>query len=253
MSVRNTRQYRSLLGRVREGAVPVHVAVIMDGNGRWAKAKGQLRNFGHKQGVETLREILRASVDFGVKYLTVYAFSTENWSRPDDEVSYLIELFVDYLRNELSELDQEGVRVRILGAREGLPQRVIDAIDNMELQTAHNDRIQMNIAYNYGGRNEIIRAVKQLVSEVQAGGLAVEDIDESVFASHLYTAGMPDPDLLIRTGGDQRVSNFLLYQIAYCELYVTRNRLYWPDFSPIAYAKSILEFQRRQRRFGGLT
>ena len=250
--IRKTRKYIRLRDVIRRKAVPRHVAIIMDGNGRWATAKGKLRTYGHRHGVERLRDILRACVDIGVGYLTIYAFSTENWTRPDNEVSYLLDLFVEYLKNELPELDREGVRVHVIGAREGLPENVIDAVDNIERETAHNDRIHMNIAFNYGGRDEIIRAVRTLASEVQAGRVKPDDIGEAAFASHLYTGGMPDPDLLIRTGGDQRVSNFLLYQIAYSELYFTDRRLYWPDFSPFTFFKSILVYQKRQRRFGGV-
>jgi len=251
--IRKTSKYIRLVKELRGGNVPRHVAIIMDGNGRWARAKGKLRTYGHRQGVERLRDILRACVDIGVGYLTLYAFSTENWSRPDSEVSYLLDLFVDYLTNELPELNREGVRVHIIGAREGLPAHVIEAVDHMERETSRNDRIHMNIAFNYGGRYEILKAVKEIAAEVKSGNLEAGDIDEDLFASHLYTAGMPDPDLLIRTGGDNRVSNFLLYQIAYSELYFTDKGLYWPDFSPIAFFKSILAFQKRQRRFGGLT
>lgn len=250
--IRTTNRYKRMTGKIRARAVPAHVAIIMDGNGRWAVAKGRLRTFGHRQGVERLRGILRACVDIGVKYLTLYAFSTENWSRPDSEVSYLLDLFVDYLHNELPELNREGVRVHIIGARESMPERVIDAVRNAEEKTGGNERIHMNIAFNYGGRDEIVRAVKAIAGKVKTGGLSVEDVDEETISGHLYTAGMPDPDLLIRTGGDQRVSNFLLYQIAYAELYFTQRTLYWPDFSPFAFFKSILVFQKRQRRFGGI-
>lgn len=250
--IRKTSKYIRLAERIRQKPVPEHVAIIMDGNGRWAKAKGKIRTYGHRHGVERLRDILRACVDIGVHYLTIYAFSTENWTRPDSEVSYLLDLFVEYLENEMPELNREGVRVHIIGDRAGLPDTVNAAVDNMEEKTSHNDRIHMNIAFNYGGRDEIIRAARALASEVLAGQIKPGDIDEDAFASHLYTAGMPDPDLLIRTGGDQRVSNFLLYQLAYCEFYVTSGRLYWPDFSPIEFFRSILAYQQRQRRFGGV-
>lgn len=250
--IRKTNQYRRLAQRIRQGTVPAHVAIIMDGNGRWAMARGKLRTYGHRQGVERLRDILRACVDIGVGYLTLYAFSTENWSRPESEVSYLLDLFVEYLTNELPELNREGVRVRIIGARDDLPEHVLSAIGTMEEKTASNSRIHMNIAFNYGGRHEIVRAVRAIAAEAGAGKLKADEIDEAAFAAHLYTAGMPDPDLLIRTGGDKRVSNFLLYQIAYSELYFTDKGLYWPDFSPIAFYKAILAFQKRQRRFGGI-
>lgn len=230
----------------------MHVAIIMDGNGRWATARGKLRTYGHRQGVERLRDILRACVDTGVRYLTLYTFSTENWTRPEEEVSFLLDLFVDYLQNELPELHDEGVRIHIIGERKGLPEHVLAAIDNAEEETAANDRLLMNLAFNYGGRYDIVQAARTMAKEVQSGRMTIGDIDEEAFGRHLYTAGMPDPDLMIRTGGDQRVSNFLLYQIAYSELYFTSNRLYWPDFSPIVFFKSILAFQKRQRRFGGL-
>jgi len=225
---------------------PQHIAIIMDGNGRWAKARGLPRVAGHRAGAESLRRVLRAAVDFGVKILTVYAFSTENWKRPAQEVNALLGLFERAIDNELDELRDAGVSFRHIGRTQGLPARLLDKIGHAQEATQDNERLILNIAFNYGGRAEIVDAVRKIVAE----GIPVEQIDDRAIAQHLYTGGLPDPDLIIRTGGDMRTSNFLIWQSAYAELYVTP--VFWPDFDGDDLRKALVAFQGRERRFGGL-
>ena len=223
--------------------IPRHVAVIMDGNGRWAKERGQIRLQGHLAGMEALREIVRHSQRLGVEYLTVYAFSTENWKRPADEVSGIFKLVVKYVNSELKELNENNVRVRILGDWSAIP---VDSADSIRLAlktTENNDGLKFNIALNYGGRAEITRAVNKLISEGRT------NVTEDDISGALYTAGMPDPDVIIRTSGENRLSNFLIWQAAYSEIVLTD--VYWPDFTPEEYERCIIEYQSRDRRFGG--
>ncbi len=230
--------------------IPRHVAVIMDGNGRWAKKRGMVRVQGHNAGMLALKEIVKHSDVLGVKYLTVYAFSTENWKRPETEVSGIFKLLVKYVKQEIDELDGNGVRVRILGDRSRLPEDAKKSVEYALERTKDNEGLQFNIAINYGGRAEIARAARIMAEKAAAGELDPESVNEKMFSDYLYTAGMPDPDLIIRTGGEYRLSNFLTWQSAYSELVVTP--VYWPDFSPEEYEKAIAEFQTRDRRFGGI-
>ncbi|MCD6520383.1 MAG: isoprenyl transferase [Anaerolineae bacterium] len=226
--------------------VPTHVAIIMDGNGRWARARGVPRVAGHRAGARNLRRVLRDVIELGIKVLTVYAFSTENWRRPEREVRALLSLFGRMIDNELDELKRNGVRIRHVGRTERLSPQLVKKIRYAEQVTQENDRLILNVAFNYGGRAELVDAVRRIVAE----GLAPEQIDEQTIAEHLYTAGMPDPDLIIRTGGEMRLSNFLLWQGAYAEFYVTPT--FWPDFDREELLKALLDYQNRQRRFGGL-
>lgn len=230
--------------------LPRHVAVIMDGNGRWAKNRHLPRIMGHQRGVDSLKDLLRCCKDWGIQALTAYAFSTENWGRPVPEVEFLMTLFERVLRRELAEMVEEGVQIHFVGDLACLPNSLQDEIARAMAATAHNQKIQFVVATNYGGRREIIQASRQLAERVQRGELQPEDIDEGQFEQHLYTAGLPDLDLLIRTSGEMRVSNFLLWQVAYAEIYVTDTL--WPDFDRNAFHDALRNFQHRQRRFGRL-
>ena len=235
---------------VRRQPVPAHVAIIMDGNGRWATQRGQPRIAGHREGVKTARSVVKAAATVGVRYLTLYAFSTENWSRPEDEVSMLMSLLERTVQSELPELMAQNVRLRVLGRTDGVPAGVRRGIERVVEGTRDNTGLQLQMAFNYGGRDEILDAVRRLAADVKAGRLEPDDISEKDVSGALYTADLPDPDLLIRTSGEMRVSNFLLWQIAYTELWITQE--YWPDFGPRALYRAILAFQRRSRRFGGV-
>ncbi|MBR3296549.1 MAG: isoprenyl transferase [Firmicutes bacterium] len=230
--------------------VPQHVAIIMDGNGRWAKERGMARVQGHNAGMKALREIVKHSDVLGVKYLTVYAFSTENWKRPEDEVSGIFKLLVRYVKSEIRELDENNVRVRILGDWSVIPEDSRKAVQTALARTEDNTGLVFSIALNYGGRAEILRAARAAAEKVLSGEIGVGDIDESIFSEGLYTYGMPDPDVIIRTGGEYRLSNFLTWQSAYSELVVTP--VYWPDFTPEEYDRALEEFSSRDRRFGGI-
>ncbi len=230
--------------------VPEHIAIIMDGNGRWAKQRGMARIQGHKAGMESLREIVRHSDELGVKYLTVYAFSTENWKRPEDEVSGIFKLIAPYVKSEIRRLSANNVKVKMLGDWSKLPEDSRQEIQKVLDATAGNTGLQFNIAMNYGGRAEILRAARLLAEDIAAGKVKPEEATEDMISDRLYTAGMPDPELIIRTGGEQRLSNFLTWQSAYSELVVTP--VYWPDFSPEEYDRAIAEYQSRDRRFGGI-
>lgn len=230
--------------------IPKHIAIIMDGNGRWAKERKLPRTMGHKAGVETIRKIVKESKDLGVEYLTLYAFSTENWKRPKDEVSALMKLLVEYLRNELEELNKNEVSIRISGDTTKLPKDAEVEIKHAINVTKNNKGIVLNIAFNYGGRDEILRAVKGISTDVMANKIDINDIDEDVFNNYLYTANMPDPDIIIRPSGEMRISNFLLWQCAYSEFWFSN--IFWPDFDEKHLHKAIIDFQQRSRRYGGV-
>ena len=230
--------------------VPQHVAIILDGNGRWAKAKGMPRSYGHIKGCANLESLCDDVRDLGIPYLTVYAFSTENWKRSKSEVDTLMKLFRDYLKRCIKISERNQMRVKIIGDTSVFDQGIRDAIVRLEDYSAQYDQLHFQIALNYGSRDEISRAAKKIAQEVREGILSPDQIDESVFEQHLDTAGIPDPDLLIRTGGDQRVSNFLLWQLAYTELYYTD--VFWPDFNKKELIKAIELFNTRERRYGGI-
>jgi len=230
------------------GAVPRHVAIIMDGNGRWAKARGLPRTIGHREGAEALRRVVRAAAEFGVDYLTVFGFSSENWKRPAAEVTDLMGLLRLYLRREIAEIDRNGVRLRVIGDRDRLSADIIRLIEEAEGRTAANTRLNLTVALSYGGRAEIVRAAQQLAEAARAGTLDPENIDEEAFQRRLFTVDIPDPDLVIRTSGEKRISNFLLWQSAYAE-YVFMDKL-WPDFAGEDLKTAITEFSGRKRRYG---
>ncbi len=228
---------------------PRHIAIIMDGNGRWAKARGLPRNLGHRQGVDTVRNVVRACRDLGVEYLTLYAFSSENWKRPVAEVAGLMDLLRLYIRRELEELRRNGVRIRVIGDRSRLAADIVPMIEEAEAKTAENRRMTLVIALSYGGQDEIIAACRRIAEAVAAGQLRPEQIDRATIESHLLTVGIPDPDMVIRTSGEQRLSNFLIWQSAYSEmLFVDK---LWPDFTAADLEAAIADFQRRERRYGG--
>ena len=229
---------------------PHHVAIIMDGNGRWAKARGLPRVAGHRRGADAVRRVVRGAGELGIPVLTLFAFSTENWTRPADEVNDLMGLLRHYLRNELEELHKNGARLRVIGNRAGLAPDIVRDIADAEKMTHANGRIDVNICINYGARDEILQATRNLARRVAAGELAAEDIDETRFEQELLTAGVPDPDLLIRTSGEQRISNFMLWQCAYAELVFVDTL--WPDFGKDHLEQAIAEFRRRERRYGGV-
>lgn len=239
-----------MLAELDKDRLPKHIAIIMDGNGRWAQKKGLPRVMGHKAGMEAIKEAVRACSDLGVKILTVYAFSTENWRRPQDEVSYLMNLLVEYMRKEVNALHSNRVKIKVLGEVDILPAQTRKEIEEAIKLTENNSGLQFNIALNYGGRAEILSACKKLMKDVCDGSVALEAVDEAMLAGRLYTGNDPDPDLIIRTSGEQRISNFLLWQGAYSEL-VFVDQL-WPDFDEKVLIAAIKEYQSRDRRFGAL-
>ena len=232
-----------------EGRVPEHVAVIMDGNGRWAKKRALNRLRGHKAGIEAVRETIRAASDTGVRYLTIYSFSTENWKRPEDEVEGLMELFAKTMLAEVDGLHEEHVRVMTIGDLSKLPADTREAFEEAWLKTKDNDGMTLLVAVNYGSREEILQATRQLVAEAAETG-NVPEVTESLFSNCLYTAGIPDPELLIRTSGEMRLSNFLLWQLAYTEFYSTP--VLWPDFNRYEFLRALIAYQSRDRRFGAV-
>lgn len=232
-------------------APPAHVAIIMDGNGRWAARRGLPRVEGHRRGVEAVRRAVRAATDLGVRYLTIYAFSSENWRRPPAEVSDLMGLLKLFVRRDLAELDAANVRVRIIGERQGLSPDIAALLSEAEERTFRNTGLTLVIAFNYGGRQEIVRAARRLAQAVAAGTLLPDEIDAGAFTGALDITGIPDPDVVIRTSGEQRLSNFLTWQTAYAEYVVLPE--FWPDFGPETFAAAIDEYHRRDRRFGGLS
>ncbi|MFC4768820.1 isoprenyl transferase [Effusibacillus consociatus] len=244
------RKTTSNVNELSSGGVPYHVAVIMDGNGRWAKKRGLPRIAGHRAGMESVKNITRAANDIGVRILTLYAFSTENWKRPEQEVEFLMRLPQEFLLLELKSLIKQNVRIQILGELESLPKHTRESVSEAVEKTANNSGMLLNIALNYGSRFEIVNAIKSLAEEVRAGTLSPDDIDEEAVNSRLLTKGIPDPDLLIRTSGELRLSNFLLWQLAYTELWFTD--VFWPDFTKEHFYEAIRAYQKRGRRFGGL-
>lgn len=230
--------------------LPRHIAIIMDGNGRWATRKGLPRAAGHRAGVESLREIVRLCAEIKVGVLTVYAFSTENWKRPQEEIDVLMQLLVEYLYNEIDDLQKNNVKFNPIGRIEELPPSARTALKMAMDKTRDNNGLMLNVALNYGGRAELVDAVRKIAFKVESGALKPGDIDEKVISKHLYTADLPDPDLLIRPSGDFRVSNFLLWQLAYTEFWITS--VMWPEFKKVDLLRAIIDFQGRERRFGGL-
>ena len=228
--------------------IPQHVAIIMDGNGRWAKQRGKERVEGHIEGVQRLRDAIKASARWGVRYLTVYAFSTENWGRPEAEVNAIMELFCKSVINESPELQKQGVRVKVMGDRAGFSEKVLSYIERIESETAAGERLTLVLAFNYSSRSELTAAVRQIATEVAEGRLTTEQIDVQTIADHLLSAGVPDPDLMIRTSGECRLSNFLLWQSAYTELYFTE--VLWPDFTEEEFDRAIESYTHRDRRYG---
>ncbi len=230
--------------------IPKHIGIIMDGNGRWAKKRKLPRTMGHRAGVETIRKIIKECDRLGVKYLTLYAFSTENWKRPKDEVSTLMNLLVEYLKNEFNELHENGVIINYLGDITRLPDVARVALEDAKEKTKNNSGVMMNLALNYGGREDIIQGVKAALGDILANNKTVDDLTEESFKEYLYTKGQPDPELIIRPSGELRLSNFLLYQSAYSELWFSD--INWPDFTEDHLRQAIIDFQKRDRRFGGI-
>jgi len=227
---------------------PRHVAVIMDGNGRWAQERGFERNAGHREGIESVREIVRACRDHGIEYLTLYAFSIENWNRPRGEVSELMRLLEEYLVTELDEVMEHDARVRSIGRLDRLPPSTRRAVDNAVERTADNKGMQLIFALSYGGRAELVDAARQMMRDAEAGKMNPEDLNEKSFAAYLYAPDVPDPDLMIRTGREQRISNFLLWQVAYTELHLSEKM--WPEFRRADFESILIDYQQRERRFG---
>ena len=228
--------------------IPLHVAVIMDGNGRWAKQRGNQRIFGHENGINAVRQTVEAAAEIGIKHLTLYAFSTENWNRPQFEVDALMALLVSAIHSEIDQLSKNNIRLTIIGNKESLPEKVKQEIDFAIQKTQDNTGLNLIIALSYSSRWEIVQAVKNIITDVKQNNIQPAEIDESLFSTYLCTSQVPDPELLIRTSGEFRISNYLLWQIAYAELYFTE--VLWPDFNKDEFFKAILDFQKRERRFG---
>jgi len=236
--------------RIDKQKVPEHIAIIMDGNGRWATKKGLPRSVGHNKGVSVLKEILKASKNLGCKVLTVYAFSTENWTRPTKEVDFLINLFREVLRNEIEEIHQELIKIKFIGDLSPFPEDLKQLIYSSESLTKNNNSLVLNVCANYGGRQEIVKVAKELALKSSSGEIKPSEVNEELFNSELLTRGIKDPELLIRTSGEKRISNFLLWQLAYSEIYISD--VLWPDFNEFEFLKAIIDYQSRNRRFGGI-
>ena len=236
--------------RIDKQKVPEHIAIIMDGNGRWATKKGLPRKYGHKRGVSVLKEILKTSKKLGCKVLTVYAFSTENWTRPTKEVNFLINLFSEVLTNEIEEIHEELTKIKFIGDLTPFPETLKKIISSSESLTKNNNKFLLNVCVNYGGRQEIVKVAKELAFKSSSGEIKPSEVNEELFNSELLTQGIKDPELLIRTSGEKRLSNFLLWQLAYSEIYITD--LLWPDFNEYEFHKAIVDYQSRNRRFGGI-
>ena len=241
---------KSLLKQIDMDNLPRHIAIIMDGNGRWAKKRLMPRNFGHQEGMKRVVEIVEVANQLGIECLTLYAFSTENWKRPQDEIDGLMKILVLYIRNELDRLTRNNVKLNILGDISPLPATARKEVERALERTKGNDGMILNIALNYGGRSEIIKGIKDILNDVKMGNISIDDINEASFKDYLYTKGQPDPDLLIRPSGELRLSNFLLYQIAYTEFWFSD--VLWPDFKEEKLYEAIIDYQKRNRRFGGI-
>ena len=240
----------NLYMKIDKQKVPEHVAIIMDGNGRWATRKGLPRSFGHKQGVSVLKKILKAAKNLGCKVITVYAFSTENWTRPAKEVDFLINLFSEVLKNEIKEIHEESTKIKFIGDLTPFPKNLKEIISSSESLTKNNNKFLFNVCVNYGGRQEIVKVAKKLALKSSVGEIKPSEINEELFNSELLTRGIKDPELLIRTSGEKRISNFLLWQLAYSEIYISN--VMWPDFNEYEFLKAIIDYQSRNRRFGGI-
>ena len=249
MGIFDRKPRRSAMVRADFAKLPRHVAIIMDGNGRWAKKHKLNVAMGHRQGVETLREIIRHTDDLKIEALTIYAFSTENWNRSKEEVAALMQLILDFFKSEIDELDEKNVRILILGDKAVFPEKQREVLIEAEHRTGDNTGLRLNICLNYGGRAELVRAAKAIVKDVQCGRLSLDKVDEHAISDRLYTAGQPDVDLMIRTSGEMRLSNFLLYQCAYAEFLFPK--VLWPDFTVQDYDEALLAYGGRERRFGG--
>jgi undecaprenyl diphosphate synthase len=241
----------SLRNKIVKEKLPIHLAIIMDGNGRWAKMRGEHRIIGHQNGVEAVRQTVEAAGELGISYLTLYAFSTENWNRPKDEVLGLMSLLVEAIENETPTLMKNNVRLQAIGDLASLPVEVRDKLEGTISNTSNNSGLTLVLALSYSSRWEIVNAVKNIASKVKNGDVSLDDIDSDLFSNHLTTKGIPDPEFLIRTSGENRISNFLLWQIAYSELYFTE--LFWPDFNKEELYKALLNYQNRERRFGKIS
>jgi undecaprenyl diphosphate synthase len=244
-----TQRGRELLTRLDTTRVPSHVAIIMDGNGRWAEGQGLPRVAGHRAGAKAVEEAIGAAIEIGARYLTIYSFSTENWRRPATEVADLMGLFVEVINAKMSDLQQQGVRVRVIGRLDEMRPATAEAFRSAMAQTAGNTTLDLVVAVNYGGRGDLTDAVRAIAAEATAGSLTAADVEEELVAAHLSTAGIPEPDVLVRTAGERRLSNFLLWESAYTELYFT-DRL-WPDFDRDDFLELVVDYQGRERRFGG--
>ncbi|MFA5523352.1 MAG: isoprenyl transferase [Tissierellales bacterium] len=247
---KNSRNSNLLLRKIDLDKLPNHLAIIMDGNGRWAKKRLLPRTAGHREGVERVKEIVETTGNLGIQYLTLFAFSTENWGRPKEEVDTLMKLLVEYLKKELNTLQNNNVKINLFGNLDKLPSVPREEILNAIERTKNNSKMNLNIALNYGGRYEIISGIKSLINDVENGKVILDEVDEVFFNNYLFTRNQPDPDLLIRPSGEKRISNFLLYQIAYTEFVFSD--VYWPEFTSEELYKSLIEFQSRKRRFGGI-
>lgn len=247
---RKENELDKLLKKIDMSRIPTHVAIIMDGNGRWAKSRNLPRVMGHRAGVEAIREIVKASSELGIKVLTLYAFSTENWKRPAEEVNALMNLLVEFLKKEVKELNDNNVRIRSIGDISKLPSVCRQELNNASSMTMNNNGLILNLALNYGGRAEIVYAVKSISRRVVEGNMRIEDINEKTVSRFLHTSELPDPDLIIRPSGELRISNFLLWQCAYSEFWFSN--VNWPDFDRKCFYQAILDYQKRERRFGGI-
>ena len=244
--------HADLLHRIRtHGAVPRHIAIIMDGNGRWARERLMPRTFGHRNGMKAVRAVVEACLESGVEWLSLFAFSQENWQRPAIEVSALMSLLEEFIAREVDELRKQGVRVRVLGDLDRLSPSAMTAVERIMRETEGGTKLGLNLFISYGGRAELVRAARLIATDVQSGKITPDSIDEEAFSARLFTHMCPDPDLLIRTSGEQRLSNFLLWQVAYAELYISS--VLWPDFGRVALFEAIVDFQRRDRRYGRVT
>ncbi len=231
------------------GPGPRHVAIIMDGNGRWASQRSLPRTEGHRHGVDAVRRLVRAAIEEGTDYLTIFSFSSENWRRPKAEISYLFSLLRRFIRHDVAELHSAGVRIRVIGERDRLDDDMVEMIEECERTTALNSRLNLVVAFNYGGRTEIAQTARVIAEKVARGEMSANEIDEACFAAHMYAPDVPEPDMLIRTSGERRISNYLLWQMAYTELVFVDE--HWPDFNADSYKRALAEFSRRQRRYGG--